>query len=165
MSARQRRHRAVQAGGRAFAGSSLVSFLGTIATAGNHQDVSPLLSAPSTAVNSLFRSTFDLLIADLTKDVNRAQPRDALQFCADWFNARLQEQRTRIRDIFEQSNALNSTHARRVRGHSAPEGLFRDNGRTSRPPHETRQASMPPVVPSQSRGNPSALGPFGMSVI
>ena len=118
------------------------------------------------AVNSyLSRSTFDLLIADLTKDVDRAQPRDALQFCADWFNARLQEQRARIRDIFEHSNTPNTTHARRVRGHSAPESLFRDNGRTSRLPSETRQSSMPPVVPPQTGNNALALGPFGKSAI
>ncbi|KAJ1303436.1 hypothetical protein OPQ81_011627 [Rhizoctonia solani] len=30
-----------------------------------------------------------------------AQPRDVLQYCANWFNSRLQEQRTRIRDAFQ----------------------------------------------------------------
>lgn len=43
-------------------------------------------------------STFDSLIADLTRDVHRAQPKDALQFCANWFQSRLEEQRTRTRD-------------------------------------------------------------------
>lgn len=43
-------------------------------------------------------STFEQLVDDLTRDVNRAQPRDALQFCANWFNSRLEEQRTRMRD-------------------------------------------------------------------
>ncbi|QRW06547.1 cAMP-dependent protein kinase inhibitor [Ceratobasidium sp. AG-Ba] len=46
-------------------------------------------------------STYAELIADLTRDIQRAQPRDALQFCANWFNARLQEQRTRVRDAFQ----------------------------------------------------------------
>ncbi|KAH7924047.1 camp-dependent protein kinase regulatory subunit [Leucogyrophana mollusca] len=43
-------------------------------------------------------STFDSLVADLTRDVYRAQPKDALQFCSNWFQARLEEQRTRTRD-------------------------------------------------------------------
>ncbi|KAI0796535.1 protein kinase A regulatory subunit [Abortiporus biennis] len=43
-------------------------------------------------------STFDSLVADLTRDVHRVQPRDALQFCANWFQSRLEEQRTRTRD-------------------------------------------------------------------
>lgn len=43
-------------------------------------------------------STFDSLVADLTRDVYRVQPKDALQFCANWFQSRLEEQRTRTRD-------------------------------------------------------------------
>ncbi|KAI0091886.1 camp-dependent protein kinase regulatory subunit [Irpex rosettiformis] len=43
-------------------------------------------------------STFDALVADLTRDAYRVQPKDALQFCANWFQARLEEQRTRTRD-------------------------------------------------------------------
>ncbi|TCD66948.1 hypothetical protein EIP91_000726 [Steccherinum ochraceum] len=50
-------------------------------------------------------ATFDSLIADLTRDVLRVQPTDALQFCANWFQSRLEEQRTRTRD------ALASAHA------------------------------------------------------
>ncbi|KAL5527167.1 hypothetical protein ACEPAG_5958 [Sanghuangporus baumii] len=44
-------------------------------------------------------STFDSLVADLTRDANRVQPRDALQFCANWFQTRLEEQRARMRDV------------------------------------------------------------------
>lgn len=43
-------------------------------------------------------STFDSLVEDLTRDAYRVQPKDALQFCANWFQARLEEQRTRTRD-------------------------------------------------------------------
>ena len=43
-------------------------------------------------------STFDSLVADLTRDAYRVQPKDALQFCANWFQSRLEEQRTRTRD-------------------------------------------------------------------
>lgn len=43
-------------------------------------------------------STFDSLVADLTRDVYRVQPKDTLQFCANWFQSRLEEQRTRTRD-------------------------------------------------------------------
>lgn len=44
-------------------------------------------------------STFDSLVADLTRDVHRVQPKDALQFCANWFQQRLEEQRARTRDV------------------------------------------------------------------
>ncbi|EGO01796.1 hypothetical protein SERLA73DRAFT_85691 [Serpula lacrymans var. lacrymans S7.3] len=47
-------------------------------------------------------STFDSLVADLTRDIQRAQPKDALQFCANWFHSRLEEQRTRTRDVLAQ---------------------------------------------------------------
>ena len=47
-------------------------------------------------------STFDTLVDDLTRDVHRAQPKDALQFCANWFQSRLEEQRARTRDILAQ---------------------------------------------------------------
>ncbi|KAK0239013.1 cyclic nucleotide-binding-like protein [Armillaria nabsnona] len=43
-------------------------------------------------------STFDQLIDDLTRDAKRVQPSDALQFCANWFQQRLEEQRARTRD-------------------------------------------------------------------
>lgn len=43
-------------------------------------------------------STFDSLMADLARDARRVQPKDALQFCANWFQTRLQEQRTLTRD-------------------------------------------------------------------
>jgi len=44
-------------------------------------------------------STFNALIDDLVRDVQRARPKDALQFCANWFQSRLEEQRARTRDI------------------------------------------------------------------
>ncbi|KAH7887879.1 cyclic nucleotide-binding-like protein [Phlebopus sp. FC_14] len=46
--------------------------------------------------------TFDSLLADLTRDAYRVQPKDALQFCANWFQSRLEEQRTRTRDTLAQ---------------------------------------------------------------
>ncbi|KAJ7667860.1 cyclic nucleotide-binding-like protein [Mycena polygramma] len=47
-------------------------------------------------------STFETLVGDLTRDVNRVQPKDALQFCANWFQSRLEEQRARTRDVLSQ---------------------------------------------------------------
>jgi cAMP-dependent protein kinase regulator len=49
-------------------------------------------------------STFDSLVDDLTRDAQRVQPKDALQFCANWFQSRLEEQRARTRDILSQRN-------------------------------------------------------------
>jgi hypothetical protein len=43
-------------------------------------------------------STFETLIADLTRDANRVQPQDALQWCSNWFQQRLEEQRSRSRN-------------------------------------------------------------------
>ncbi|KAG2146679.1 cyclic nucleotide-binding-like protein [Suillus clintonianus] len=54
-------------------------------------------------------STFDNLIQDLTRDVCRVQPKDALQFCANWFQSRLEEQRTRTRDALHQ-RGLSTVH-------------------------------------------------------
>lgn len=53
-------------------------------------------------------STFDSLVADLTRDVHRVQPKDALQFCANWFQSRLEEQRTRTRDALTSHRGLSS---------------------------------------------------------
>ncbi|KIK08369.1 hypothetical protein K443DRAFT_1473 [Laccaria amethystina LaAM-08-1] len=47
-------------------------------------------------------STFEALVNDLTRDAHRVQPKDALQFCANWFQSRLEEQRARTRDILSQ---------------------------------------------------------------
>ncbi|CAL1701477.1 unnamed protein product [Somion occarium] len=44
-------------------------------------------------------STFESLVEDLTRDVRRVQPKDTLQFCANWFQSRLEEQRVRMRDV------------------------------------------------------------------
>ncbi|KAG1892618.1 cyclic nucleotide-binding-like protein [Suillus subluteus] len=54
-------------------------------------------------------STFDNLIQDLTRDICRVQPKDALQFCATWFQSRLEEQRTRTRDALQQ-RGLSTVH-------------------------------------------------------
>jgi cAMP-dependent protein kinase regulator len=51
-------------------------------------------------------STFDTLIADLTRDVHRVQPKDVLQFSANWFQSRLEEQRTRTRDALAHRPSL-----------------------------------------------------------
>lgn len=53
-------------------------------------------------------STFDSLVDDLTRDVHRVQPKDALQFCANWFQSRLEEQRTRMRDSLIHRPSLGS---------------------------------------------------------
>ena len=51
-------------------------------------------------------STFDSLISELTRDVQRVRPKDALQFCARWFQSRLDEQRTRTRDALARHPSL-----------------------------------------------------------
>jgi hypothetical protein len=106
----------------------------------------------------VYRSTFDLLIADLTRDAKRAQPRDALQYCADWFNARLQEQRSRIRDILEKT--ANNSSANQPSRLSAPD--FANSSTSSRISSLNRQLSMPQILPTQmQRTNSNHLGPLG----
>ncbi|KAI0080645.1 protein kinase A regulatory subunit [Panus rudis PR-1116 ss-1] len=51
-------------------------------------------------------STFDSLVEDLTRDAYRVQPKDALQFCANWFQSRLEEQRARMRDALSHRPSL-----------------------------------------------------------
>ena len=98
-------------------------------------------------------STFDALIEDLTRDANRAQPKDALQFCANWCQSRLEEQRTRTRD----SLAERSTSFSR----DVPTDLYYDN------PLGTG-ASVSPFTHSISRPRSSmrdsiSPSPFGAS--
>lgn len=62
-------------------------------------------------------STFDSLVSDLTRDVHRVQPKDSLQFCANWFQSRLEEQRARTRDLL----------ASRSGSMAAPSELYSDN--------------------------------------
>ncbi|GAA5870834.1 hypothetical protein JCM3774_001689 [Rhodotorula dairenensis] len=39
-------------------------------------------------------ASYSAILSDLNRDVLRAQPADPLQFCANWFNTRLEEERT-----------------------------------------------------------------------
>ncbi|KAI6164726.1 cyclic nucleotide-binding-like protein [Pisolithus thermaeus] len=97
-----------------------------------------------------FQSTFESLIADLTRDVHRAQPRDALQFCANWFNLRLEEQRTRMRDVVGQL-----VQRSRPSIHELPEELYADSSlylasRNSTPTPVSSFARRPSTLPTNS---------------
>ncbi|CDO76569.1 hypothetical protein BN946_scf184831.g5 [Trametes cinnabarina] len=105
-------------------------------------------------------STFDSLIAELTRDAHRVQPRDALQWCANWFQTRLQEQRARTRDILARQPSLAA---------SLPADHYMDNplsptaqapaGQPSVSPFSLTQ-SLPKPRPSMYNGsaNPSPFG-------
>lgn len=81
-------------------------------------------------------STFDALVADLTRDAHRVQPKDALQFCANWFQSRLEEQRTRTRDALAHRPSTSLTR-------DLPDDHYRDN----------------PLSPT-SAGTPGPTSPF-----
>ncbi|KAL4075985.1 cyclic nucleotide-binding-like protein [Scleroderma yunnanense] len=106
-------------------------------------------------------STFDSLIADLTRDVHRVQPKDALQFCANWFQHRLEEQRTRTRDLLGQfaQRGLPSIH-------ELPAELYSDSPVyfTSRNSTPTPVSSFPQIA-SQRRASTFHINtssrPFG----
>jgi cAMP-dependent protein kinase regulator len=51
-------------------------------------------------------ATFDQLIAELTSDVRRVHPDDALQFCSNWCQSRLREQRARTHSVISRRPAI-----------------------------------------------------------
>ncbi|KAG8782420.1 hypothetical protein FRC15_006976 [Serendipita sp. 397] len=83
----------------------------SISAPGTHHD-HPRRAKTTRITPQIMNSTFQELVDDLTRDIGRAQPRDALQFCANWFSSRLEEQRTRMRDLL----ASSSTSARNDAG-------------------------------------------------
>ncbi|KDQ07009.1 hypothetical protein BOTBODRAFT_39147 [Botryobasidium botryosum FD-172 SS1] len=93
-------------------------------------------------MSSSASSTFEELLADLSRDVLRAQPRDALQFCANWFQARLQEQRARVRDALQPSDAPVPSRSASLQSLLADDALFQDRPIASpRLPQSTSNAS------------------------
>ncbi|EJD54058.1 camp-dependent protein kinase regulatory subunit [Auricularia subglabra TFB-10046 SS5] len=86
-------------------------------------------------------STFETLIEDLRRDVERVQPKDALQYCARWFQDRLEEQRTRIRDALAGASA--------TRPPELPAHFFVDQGGSGFPSFSSSSArSSAPTVHS-----------------
>lgn len=95
--------------------------------------------------------TFNSLLTDLTRDFNRVQPRDALQFCANWFQSRLEEQRARTRDLL--SSRSSSTF---------PAELYSDNlGFGNTPSVNVPHIVSPFPRPSSSITSTVAHSPFG----
>ena len=99
-------------------------------------------------------STFDTLITDLTRDVQRVQPKDVLQFCANWFQSRLEEQRTRTRDALAHRPSLASN--------LVPPNHYID---TPIAPQPTRSAASPFTDPFEPRRislqTPASQNSFG----
>ncbi|KAJ3517563.1 hypothetical protein NLJ89_g422 [Agrocybe chaxingu] len=91
-------------------------------------------------------STFDSLLLELTRDVNRAQPKDALQFCANWFQSRLEEQRARTRDLLSSRSS----------SMSVPSELYTDSSLGAVPP-----TLSPFPRPRSSIRDSIAHSPFG----
>ncbi|ESK97572.1 camp-dependent protein kinase regulatory subunit [Moniliophthora roreri MCA 2997] len=104
-------------------------------------------------------STFESLVSDLTRDVQRVQPKDALQFCANWFQTRLEEQRTLTRDTMQRhahtfSRELPSdVYIDVPLGSSSPSGLPPPVSPFAQPPPQSR--------PRSSLRNSASQSPFG----
>ncbi|KAF7331900.1 hypothetical protein MKEN_00070300 [Mycena kentingensis (nom. inval.)] len=94
-------------------------------------------------------STFESLVGDLTRDITRAQPKDTLQFCANWFQSRLEEQRARTRDI------LSNRSIRDI-----PSELYMDQPLGSLPPPVSPFSQAAPTHRSSLPNRPS-ISPFG----
>ncbi|KAH8106081.1 protein kinase A regulatory subunit [Cristinia sonorae] len=98
-------------------------------------------------------ATFDSLIADLSRDVHRVQPQDALQFCANWFQARLEEQRSRTRRALATSGTSSSL--------DLPQDHFLDTSLSPTSSSTTsRQSSFAPINTSRI-DTMSTSSPFG----
>lgn len=80
------------------------------------------------------------LLNDLNRDVMRAAPSDPLQFCASWFNAKLEEQRK----SFLQGRDVSSV----------------TGGAVASIPPEVNMQSAPDVAPSSAAASTSSSGPF-----
>jgi cAMP-dependent protein kinase regulator len=99
-------------------------------------------------------STFDSLVADLSRDVHRVQPKDALQFCANWFQSRLEEQRARTRDILNQRSPSFSR--------DLPSDFYFDTPLGAEGPSPTTVSPFPGTIPHRSSLRSSiAQSPFG----
>ncbi|KAG6833722.1 hypothetical protein H0H87_001154 [Tephrocybe sp. NHM501043] len=103
-------------------------------------------------------STFDSLVRDLTRDVHRVQPKDALQFCANWFQSRLEEQRARTRDV------LANAKQRRSFAVDLPSSIYVDTPLITTDSSSSSGHLFPPPTSSQrsSIRQSIAESPFGM---
>ncbi|KAK0467150.1 cyclic nucleotide-binding-like protein [Desarmillaria tabescens] len=98
-------------------------------------------------------STFDQLIDDLTRDANRVQPNDALQFCANWFQQRLEEQRARTRDALSRRS--------RAFSRELPSELYVDTAFGARQNPETVSPLDTAPRSSFAGRNSTSYSPFG----
>jgi len=99
-------------------------------------------------------STFDNLVKDLTRDVQRVQPKDALQFCANWFQSRLEEQRARTRDALANRRSLAG---------DLPTDFYTDTSLSgSTEPASSTQFFRSSAQYRSSQRNSVAQSPFGM---
>ncbi|KAG6911699.1 hypothetical protein DXG01_007949 [Tephrocybe rancida] len=101
-------------------------------------------------------STFDSLVKDLTRDVHRVQPKDALQFCANWFQSRLEEQRARTRDV------LANAKQRRSFAVDLPSSIYTDSPLTATAEPSSSSHLFPPTSQRSSIRQSIAESPFGM---
>ncbi|KAF8529220.1 camp-dependent protein kinase regulatory subunit [Hysterangium stoloniferum] len=100
-------------------------------------------------------SIFEQLIADLTRDFNRVQPKDTLQYCSNWFQHRLEEQRARMRDTL----AGRSSQAELPIDHITDAVLSPVNDSLFNTNYTPGKSIVPPLnPPSQSRAVPSFPG-------
>lgn len=105
---------------------------------------------------SALPASYSALLSDLNRDVMRAQPADPLQFCANWFASRLEEERTVMR-----SNS-GSSHGRSPSGAFSPAHQYRPSiddmsMRNATPSASSRSASGDAGVPQQ-RNSAASLG-------
>lgn len=100
-------------------------------------------------------STFEQLIAELTRDANRVKPKDALQFCSNWFQLRLEEQRARTRDAL--SIRGHSPHADLPSDH-IKDSIFTPN--SSSPFSANYTPTAPPTLQHPSTASHRPMQPF-----
>jgi len=106
-------------------------------------------------------STFETLVARLTSDASRAQPRDALQWCSNWFQQRLEEQRARSRGELARPPSYRT---------SQPNDLFvdtpiRSNHRAMEGPDDETVSRYPRAPPRHLPSPPNFRGPSPFGIL
>ncbi|GAA5984088.1 hypothetical protein JCM10908_006045 [Rhodotorula pacifica] len=91
-------------------------------------------------------ASYSAILSDLNRDVLRAQPADPLQFCANWFNTRLEEERTVLRSQQAHGGSSLPFHS----SHQYRPSIDDSSMRGATPPASSRSGSGDAGVPNRN---------------
>lgn len=99
--------------------------------------------------------TYTNILNDLNRDVLRSKPSDPLQFCANWFNSRLEEQR---RQLLAQKSSDPSYRSAAIAGYSASIAPDAEPGRNV--PGNASPTQKPSLFESDPFSQSASSGPL-----